>query len=87
MARRNRRKNREDRVELPAPACLDWVLWRPILADPPLATLQDLRTIYSLADLLEFHVVLDFLEDLQAKAQSEARRRAQKTNGTTRNSS
>jgi hypothetical protein len=52
------------------------------MAEPPLCTLNELRTVYSLVDLLDFNSVLDFQEDLQAKARSEAKRRAQKANGT-----
>ena len=46
------------------------------MAEPPLCTLHELRTVYSLVDLLDFEIVLDFNEDLHAKASAEAKRRA-----------
>lgn len=49
------------------------------MAEPPLCTLNELRTVYSLPDLLDFHSVLDFGEDLHAKAAAEAKRRAKET--------
>ena len=56
------------------PEGLDWDLWRPCRAEPPLCTLHELRTVYSLADLLEMHVLLDFGEDLEAAAQAKAKK-------------
>lgn len=49
-------------------------LWRPTRADPPLATIHELRTIYSIDDLADFHEVMDLEEHLQAKAMEEASR-------------
>lgn len=63
------------------PEGIDWDLWRPIMAEPPLCTLNELRTVYSFVDLLDFNSVLDFQEDLQAKARSEAKRRAKEPKG------
>jgi hypothetical protein len=34
-------------------------LWTPILAEPPLCSLDDLRTRYSLMDLCGFHEALE----------------------------
>ena len=39
-----------------------------------MCTLHELHTVYSLADLLEMHVLLDFQEDLEAAAQAKAKR-------------
>ena len=48
------------------------------MAEPPLCSLNELRTVYSLPDLLDFHVVLDLNEDLQRAARSKAKQLAEK---------
>ena len=34
-------------------------LWRPILADPPIYTIADLRTWVTLSDVMDAHEALD----------------------------
>ena len=43
------------------------------MAEPPLCSLNELRTVYSLPDLLEFQIVLEFQEDLQRAARTKAK--------------
>ncbi len=38
------------------------MLFRPIMAEPPLCTLSDLKTSLTLDDLLDLHEVLDLKE-------------------------
>ena len=49
------------------------------MSEPSLCTLNELRTVYSLPDLLDFHVVLDLQEDLQRAARSKAKQLAKTT--------
>jgi len=44
------------------------MLWRPILADPPLFTMRDLREWVTLADLLDAHEALDLRSALAERA-------------------
>ena len=50
---------------------LDWFLWRPILADPPIYTQADLRTWVTLSDVLDAHEALDLRGAFDEKAQPE----------------
>jgi hypothetical protein len=50
-------------------------LWRPTRADPPLASIHQLRTIYNIDDLADFHEMMDLEEHLQAKAMEDVGRR------------
>lgn len=49
----------------------------PCMSEPPLCTLHDLRTIYTLDDLADFHEVLDLREAAGEKASRVAEREAQ----------
>jgi hypothetical protein len=51
-------------------------LWTPILAEPPLCSLDDLRTRYSLMDLCGFHEALELKSEMHRAAMREAERRA-----------
>lgn len=39
-------------------------LWAPILNDPPLCTLRELETVYSLPRLCEMHRIMEYQADL-----------------------
>lgn len=43
-------------------------LWRPILADPPIYTLHDLRTWVTVTDVLDAHEALDFKGAMEERA-------------------
>ena len=44
------------------------MIWGPVLADPPMATLYEMRTVYSLTDALRMGDVLDYRAALQQAA-------------------
>jgi hypothetical protein len=44
------------------------LIWRPILEK--ITTLQEIENHYSLVDLLEAHIALDFAEELKRKAEA-----------------
>jgi len=44
------------------------MIWRPILADPPMFTMRDLRQWVTLADLLDAHEALDLKAAMQERA-------------------
>lgn len=50
------------------------LLWRPILADPPLYSVTDLRTL-TLIEVLDANEALDLREAARAKAQRVAKRK------------
>ena len=43
-------------------------LWRPIVAEPPVYTLADLREWVTLSDVLDAHEALDLKEAMREKA-------------------
>lgn len=43
-------------------------LWRPILANPPIYTQQDLKTWVTLSDVLDAHEALDLIGAINEKA-------------------
>lgn len=47
---------------------LNMMLWRPMLADPPVFTMGDLRTWVTLTDLLDAHEALDLKSAMQERA-------------------
>lgn len=47
---------------------LNFFLWRPILADPQIYTLQDLRTWVTLDDVFDAHEALDLKGAMNEKA-------------------
>ncbi|MCK2056923.1 hypothetical protein [Methylobacterium sp. 37f] len=49
----------------------------PCMSEPPLCTLHELRTIYTLDDLADFHEVLDLREAAGEKATRVTEREAQ----------
>lgn len=44
------------------------MLWRPMLADPPLFTMRDLREWVTLSDLLDAHEALDLKTAMMERA-------------------
>lgn len=50
-------------------------VWRPVISDPPLCTLRDLETFYSIDRLADFHEVLNLKEAMQDRARQEAERK------------
>lgn len=52
----------------------------PGFANPPLCTLHELRTIYTLSDLADFHEILNVREGGVSKARAEAAKRADHRN-------
>jgi hypothetical protein len=50
----------------------EWVLWRLVMAK--VATLEELRTTYSLADVLKLNSLLDMKEDIERCVTEEAER-------------
>lgn len=38
----------------------EWLLWRLVIAEPPVATLTELETVWSLDDVLRGNAALDF---------------------------
>lgn len=46
---------------------LNMWLWRPILADPPLYTVADLKTWVTIADVFDAHEALDLKAALAEK--------------------
>lgn len=44
-----------------------WLL-RPVMADPPLCSLGEIKTILTIDDIADLHEVLDLKEHLAAKA-------------------
>ena len=44
------------------------MLWRPMLAEPPLFTMRDLREWVTLTDLMDAHEALDLKAAMQEKA-------------------
>lgn len=44
-------------------------LWRPIIADPPIYTMRDLREWVTLADVMDAHEALDLRLAANEKAQ------------------
>ena len=59
----------------------DWLPYllrpTPCMSEPPLCTLHELRTIYTLDDLADFHEVLDLREAAGEKATRVTEREAQ----------
>lgn len=53
-------------------------MWRPILADPPLCTLAEVRSTLTLDDLLNLAEALDLREHMQARAAKAAEERARR---------
>lgn len=47
---------------------LNLMLWRPMLAEPPLFTMRDLREWVTLTDLLDAHEALDLKAAMQERA-------------------
>jgi hypothetical protein len=52
-----------------------WLL-RPVLAEPPLCSIDDVRTRFTIDDVADLHEVLDLKEALAAKAQEQRERQA-----------
>lgn len=46
-------------------------LWRPVLADPPIYTMKDLREWVTLSDVLDAHEALDLKAAMQERATRE----------------
>ena len=46
-------------------------LWRPVLADPPIYTMKDLREWVTLSDVLDAHEALDLKAAMQEMAARE----------------
>lgn len=51
---------------------LDLFLWRPVLADPPVYTLSDLRHWVTLTDVFDAHELLDLKGAMAEKASDNA---------------
>ncbi|EHP94878.1 hypothetical protein [Methylorubrum extorquens] len=49
----------------------------PGFADPPLCTIHELETVYTIDHLANFHEILDLRQAARAKAEREVRRRQQ----------
>lgn len=45
-------------------------LFRPILAEPPLCSMADLRTTLTIDDLADLHEILDLKEELAHRAET-----------------
>lgn len=52
-----------------------WLL-RPVMADPPLCSLGEIKTVLNIDDIADLHELLDLKEHLAAKAQDQAGRPA-----------
>jgi hypothetical protein len=53
---------------------LNTYVFRPILADPPLCSLSDIKTVLTLDDLADLHEALDLKDAIAAKAAEKAER-------------
>lgn len=42
---------------------VDWFMWRVLLAEKPIASLVEVRDLWTFADLFDAHVVLDAVAD------------------------
>lgn len=51
-----------------------WLL-RPVMAEPPLCSIVDLRTGFTIDDVADLHELLDLKEALAAKSQEKPGRR------------
>lgn len=51
---------------------LDLFLWRPVLAEPPIYTMSDLKTWVTLTDVFNAHEVLDLKGAIAEKASDNA---------------
>ncbi|HEY8358694.1 MAG TPA: hypothetical protein VIL30_14645 [Ramlibacter sp.] len=50
-------------------------LWRPILADPPLCSIYELKTILTIDDLADLHEAMDLKEATAERARANAERK------------
>lgn len=50
-------------------------LWRPCMAEPPLCTMVELKTVLSIDDLADLHEALDLKEAFHERARREAERK------------
>lgn len=50
-------------------------LWRPCIAEPPLCTMLELNTVWTIDDLADFHEVLDLKEAFHDRARRESERK------------
>jgi hypothetical protein len=48
-------------------ANLDWYVMRPVMRDPPLCTLHELSTVYTIDDLQDFHEAMDEQEEYERR--------------------
>lgn len=53
-------------------------LFRPLMAEPPLCSLAELKTVLTIDDLANLHEILNFKEAAGAKAEKAASQAAQK---------
>lgn len=51
---------------------LNLFLWRPVLANPPIYTQQDLKTWVTLKDVIDAHEALDLMGAINEKAADHA---------------
>ncbi|WP_406858489.1 hypothetical protein ABEG18_13015 [Alsobacter sp. KACC 23698] len=49
-------------------------MWRPVMAEPPLCTIRDVRTVLTLDDVFDLNEMLDLREHATAKAMQNAER-------------
>lgn len=51
------------------------MLWRPVLAEPPLCSIRELHDgTYSIDDLADMHEALDLKDELSRRAREQAER-------------
>lgn len=50
---------------------LNLFVWRPVLADPPLCTVADLKSWVTLADLYDMHEAMDLRSAMAEKKRSD----------------
>ena len=62
-------------------ANVDWRLWRPTRCDPPLCTINELDTIYSIDRLADFHEILDEETEYRRRFKAAAEAKAERDRG------
>lgn len=65
-------------VEPIVSANIDWYLMRPIMRHPPLCTRHELRTVYSINDLADFHEAMDEEAEYDRRIAAEQERRVRR---------
>ncbi len=57
-------KQERNGIELLQPVNIKWYIWRPIMSEPQLCTLKELRDgTYNINDLADMHEALDVIQE------------------------